>query len=146
MFMVSTVPTTALEDCSDARMSPLLHGVAYGLLLLSPKSLLRRRERLIGCPVGRCDLRIGRGASGGTAQSVTDECCSKSWNSYPAGMGVAIVAESLRYTRPDTVRFLRVTDCNVRAMLSLGYRSDDQSRTVRNFLKLATVPAAVGTK
>jgi hypothetical protein len=30
--------------------------------------------------------------------------------------------------------------------LSFGYRSDDQSRTVRNFLKLATVSAAVGTR
>ena len=122
--MVSTVPTPALKGCSDARMSPPLHGVAYGLLLVSPlylpKSLLRRRERLIGRPVGRCDLRIRRAASGGTPQSVTDECCSKSWNSYPAGMSAAIVAESLRYARPDTVRFLRVTDCNVRAMLSLG--------------------------
>jgi DNA-binding transcriptional LysR family regulator len=67
-------------------------------------------------------------------------------NLVSAGMGIAIVPESLRHTRPDTVRFLRVTDCNVRAMLSLGYRRDDQLRAVRNFLKLATVSAAVRTR
>ena len=71
---------------------------------------------------------------------------SSTINLVSAGMGVAIVPESLRHTRPDTVRFVRVTDCNVRAMLSLGYRSDNQSRTVRNFLKMATVSAAVGTR
>jgi len=48
---------------SPLSLRRLVHRLLLGLLRL-PDSLLRRRERLIGFPVGRCDLRIGRGASG----------------------------------------------------------------------------------
>ena len=47
------------------RMSPrLLHRLLLHSLLRVPESLPRRCERLTGFPVGRSDLRIGRGASG----------------------------------------------------------------------------------
>jgi DNA-binding transcriptional LysR family regulator len=64
---------------------------------------------------------------------------SSTINLVSAGMGIAIVPSSLRYTRPGTVRFVRLLDCPVRAMLGLGFRRDDRSRTVQNFVKLASL-------
>jgi DNA-binding transcriptional LysR family regulator len=98
--------------------------------------------------VGLSDAVLAECRRVGIAPRVVQETpqLSSLINLVSAGMGIAIVPESLRHTRPDTVRFLRVTDCNVRAMLSLGYRRDDQLRAVRNFLKLATVSATVRTR
>jgi len=149
---ISRVPGIATQELTSEAMMlavPLAHRLA------------RRQSVTLSELAGQDFVTYPRRRGGGLSDAVLAECrrvgiaprivqetpqLSSLINLVSAGMGIAIVPESLRHTRPDTVRFLRVTDCNVRAILSLGYRRDDQLRAVRNFLKLATVSAAVRTR
>ena len=149
---ISRVPGIATQELTSEAMMlavPLAHQLArrqsVTLSELAGQDFVtypRRRG------VGLSDAVLAECRRVGIAPRVVQETpqLSSLINLVSAGMGIAIVPESLRHTRPDTVRFLRVTDCNVRARLSLGYRRDDQLRAVRNFLKLATVSATVRTR
>jgi DNA-binding transcriptional LysR family regulator len=146
---ISRVPGIAIRELTSESMMlavPLAHQFATRQSVDLPElagqdfvAYPRRRG------VGLSDAVLAECRRVGFAPRVVQETpqLSSLINLVSAGMGIAIVPESLRHARPDTVRFLQVTDCNVRAILSLGYRTDDQARTVRNFLKLATLPAAV---
>jgi DNA-binding transcriptional LysR family regulator len=148
----SSVPEIAIQELTSEAMMlavPVAHRLA-GRQSVTLSKLAG--EDFVAYPrhrgAGLSDAVLAECRRVGFAPRIAQEApqVSSMINLVSAGMGVAIVPESLRHTRPDTVRFLRVTDCNVRAMLSLGYRNDDPSRTIRNFLKLATVHAAVGTR
>jgi DNA-binding transcriptional LysR family regulator len=58
-------------------------------------------------------------------------------NLVAGSIGVAVVPECLRHLRPDSVRFLNLRDCELRAELQLARRVSDSSATVRHFVEIA---------
>jgi DNA-binding transcriptional LysR family regulator len=57
-------------------------------------------------------------------------------NLVAGSIGVAVVPACMRHLRPDSVRFLNLRDCELRAELQLARRVSDSSSTVRHFVEI----------
>ena len=58
-------------------------------------------------------------------------------NLVAAGMGIAVVPECMRYQRPDSVSFIKLTGTDLRVHLGLAYRRESPSPSVTNFVDAA---------
>jgi DNA-binding transcriptional LysR family regulator len=130
------------ELTSEAMMLavPLSHRLAdQGAVTLGELS----NEAFIAYPrrrgLGLSDAVMAECRRAGFSPRVAQETpqLSSTVNLVAVAMGIAIVPECMRHLRPESVRFLGLIDCDLKAVLGLGYRRDDRSRTVKNFLAMA---------
>jgi DNA-binding transcriptional LysR family regulator len=62
---------------------------------------------------------------------------SSTINLVAASIGIAIVPARMRYVRPESVAFVKLSAVDLHAQLGIAYLQDERSNTVRNLVETA---------